>query len=448
MYPTILVVDDEVSILQSLGGLLSDEGFEVLTAGNGYEALKTIESGAPDLVLLDIWMPGFDGVETLKEIKKITPLLPVIMITGHGTIETAVNTIKFGAYDFIEKPISFDKVVVAISNALNFRKLQEENRYLRTRAIARHAIDGMSPAIEMLKLQVIQAGPSESAILISGEHGTGKELVSRNIHQLSPRAESPLITVNCAEIPDHLMESELFGHEKGAFTEATAKMRGKFELAEGGTLFFDEIGELSLSSQAKLLRVLEDGTFRRVGGSREFKTDVRVIAATRHHLESRIAAGHFREDLFYRLNVVPITVPPLRERKADIPILASIFLNQFAKRSGLPAKTLTEEAEACLADYSWPGNVRELKNLMERLAVMTDAPTLSVRDLPHNLFSGNDASTDDLTACFQIRPLGDAVAAFEARYARYQLAAHSGDLNLTAKATGVSEDTLRSLLPE
>ena len=287
MFPTILIVDDEPSIVQSLSGLLTDEGFEVTSAGNGYEALQQIESNPPDLVLLDIWMPGIDGLETLKEVKKNNSHIHVIMITGHGTIETAVQATKLGAYDFIEKPLNFEKVIVAINNALNFRRLEEEIKYLRKKTIEKNSINGNSPNTIELKKNVAKAASTEAWILINGENGTGKELVARMIHHLSPRAEHPLIDVSCAAIPEDLIESELFGHEKGAFPGANTKRIGKFELANRGTIFLDEIGDMSLKTQAKILRVLQEQKIQRVGGSRTINVDVRVIAASKKTLKMK-----------------------------------------------------------------------------------------------------------------------------------------------------------------
>ncbi|MDX2439799.1 MAG: sigma-54 dependent transcriptional regulator, partial [Desulfobacterales bacterium] len=326
MFPSVLIVDDEPSILQSLGGLLSDEGFEIITASNGYEALKIIDKESPDLVLLDIWMPGIDGIETLKEIKKGNPYIQVIIITGHGNIETAVKATKLGAFDLIEKPLSIDKIIVSINNALDFRRLEEENRYLRKKTIEKNSISGKSAPTEFLRKQIETAAPTETWILITGENGTGKELVARTIHQLSPRAHQPLIAVNCAAIPEELIESELFGHEKGAFSGATAKKIGRFEMANNGTIFLDEIGDMSLKTQSKILRVLQEQKFHRVGGSRTLRVNVRVIAASNKGLEEEIEKGSFREDLYHRLNVIPINVPALRQRCEDIPLLVDIFL--------------------------------------------------------------------------------------------------------------------------
>ena len=385
MFPTVLIVDDEPPIRQSLAGLLSDEGFEVTTASNGYEALKIVDAESPDLVLLDIWMQGIDGIETLKEIKENNPFIQVIVITGHGTIETAVKATKLGAFDLIEKPLSIDKVIVAINNALNFRRLEEENRYLRAKAIARQSLTGNSPAVLELRSQISTAAPTDSWILITGENGTGKELVARTIHQLSARAEQPLIDVSCAAIPEESIESELFGHEKGAFSRATTKKRGKFELADRGTLFLDEIGDMSLKTQAKILRVLQEKQFQRLGGDRTLSVDIRVIATTNKELEEEIREGHFREDLYFRLNVIPMRVPSLKERIEDIPMLVETFLAECAVQTRSRAKTITEDALERLSRYPWPGNVRELKNLVERLAIMVEGDTIDARDIPDPL---------------------------------------------------------------
>ena len=444
MFPSILIVDDEPSILQSLSGLLTDEGFEVITANNGYEALKTIDSEAPDLVLLDIWMPGIDGIETLKEIKKNNASLPVVIITGHGNVETAVKATKLGAFDLIEKPLNIDKVIVTINNALNFRRLEEENRYLRKKTIEKHSISGNSTPVQALNLQIATVAPTESWVLIKGENGTGKELVARTIHQLSPRAEAPMIDVNCAAIPETLIESELFGHEKGALSGSNTKKRGKFELANTGTIFFDEIGDMSLVTQAKILRVLDEKKFERVGGGRLLTTDVRVIAATNKNLEEEIENGRFREDLYYRLNVVPIEVPPLRERSEDIATLVDIFLAEAATSNREKRKSIAADALAVLTKHTWPGNVRELKNLIERLAIMVGGDTIDVTDLPANL-SDTKAAAGEL---FSICTLNQARTAFESEYIRKQLDANENDIPKTAAAIGVDPQYIESLLRE
>ena len=444
MFPSILIVDDEPSILQSLSGLLTDEGFEVITANNGYEALKIIDTETPDLVLLDIWMPGIDGIETLKEIKKSSASLPVVIITGHGNVETAVKATKLGAYDLIEKPLSIDKVIVTINNALNFRRLEEENRYLRKKTIQKHSISGNSKPVQALNMQIATVAPTESWVLIKGENGTGKELVARTIHQLSPRAEAPMIDVNCAAIPETLIESELFGHEKGAVPGTNTKKRGKFELANAGTIFLDEIGDMSLVTQAKILRVLDEKKFERVGGGRMLTTDVRVIAATNKDLEAEIENGTFREDLYYRLNVVPIEVPPLRQRADDIPTLIDIFLAEAAASNREKRKTIDDNAMQVLINYTWPGNVRELKNLIERLAIMVQKEVIGIKDLPANL-SDPKAAPGEL---FSIGDLDQARSAFESAFIHKKLKANDNDVKKTAKAIGVSEKYIKTLIKE
>lgn len=443
MLPSILLVDDEPSILRALSGLLSDEGFEVKTASNGYEALKFIDAESPDLVLLDIWMPGIDGIETLKEIKKDNPFIQVVIITGHGTIETAIKATKLGAFDFIEKPLSIEKVIVAINNALNFRRLEEENRYLRKKTIEKHSITGNSPPITALKKHIAIAAPTNSWILITGENGSGKELVARTIHQLSPRADQPLIDVNCAAIPEELFESELFGHEKGAFTEATTKKRGKFELAGNGTIFLDEIGDMSLKTQGKFLRVLQDLRFQRIGGGRTLSVNVRVIAASNKDLKKEIEKGNFRNDLYYRLNVIPIEVPPLRNRLEDIPPLVETFLDEFAKQNRSQRKKITQASLELLCKYSWPGNVRELKNLMERLAIMVEGEIINDSDIPppYNPDAGWETETIE-NKIFSIDYLKEAKKEFEKEFILRKLLENQNNITKTAKSIGVGRSYL------
>ncbi|MCK5543338.1 MAG: sigma-54-dependent Fis family transcriptional regulator [Desulfobacterales bacterium] len=382
MYPAVLIVDDELMIVESLEGILSDDGFEVLHAFNGYDALKKIETECPDIVLLDIWMPGMDGIETLKEIKKVYPALPVIIITGHGSIEAAVDATKSGAFDFLEKPLSIDRVIVTINNALNFRRLEEENKYLRKKTIEKNSLIGPSPAVGKLYKEISGAAPTDASILILGENGTGKELVAKTIHQLSSNPEGPLIIVNCAAIPEESIDSELFGHEKGAMGEDTARNKGKFELASGGTLFLDEIGDMNLKTQAKILRALESKTFQRVGGGRTIHMEVRIIVSTNKDLEQEIKKGNFREDLYYRLNVIPIQVPALRERKEDIPDLVGAFLKASANQATGQKKKVSKQVIDALFNYDWPGNVRELKNLIERLSIMVQGELIDLKDIP------------------------------------------------------------------
>ena len=445
MFPAILIVDDNESIIDSLEGILSDDGFEVFHAFNGYEALKKIHTESPDIVLLDIWMPGMDGIETLKEIKKEYPHLPVIMITGHGTIEAAVDATKSGAFDFLEKPLSIDRVIVTINNALNFRRLEEENRYLRKKSIEKHSVNGFSNAIKTLNLEIMNAAPSDASILITGENGTGKELVARTIHHFSSRPEGPFIIVNCAAIPEKNINSELFGHEKGAFPEAVAKNKGKFELASGGTLFLDEIGDMNLATQAMILRTIETKTFQRIGGGRTIHTDVRIIAASNKNLAAEIQKGNFREELFYRLNVVPVHVPPLRERKEDIPILTKIFLSACTKDSGNSEKTIDKDAMALLDHYDWPGNVRELKNLVERLHIMVSGDIITPRDIPAPY---NGADTMEKPGLFTIESLKEATRQFEIEFLKQKLSLEKGDIDAAAKRSGIDPGYLEAAIKE
>ncbi|RJQ82733.1 MAG: sigma-54-dependent Fis family transcriptional regulator [Desulfobacteraceae bacterium] len=443
MFPTIMIVDDEPSILKSLQGLLTDEGFEVTTASNGYAALQNIQTEAPDLVLLDIWMPGIDGLETLKEIKKDNPHVQVIMITGHGTIETAVQATKLGAFDFIEKPLAIERVIVAINNALNFRRLEEENRYLRRKTIEKNAITGNSPLIMNLKETIAKVAPSDSWVLIQGENGTGKELVARNIHHMSQRASKPLIDVNCAAIPEELIESELFGHEKGAFAGATGKKVGKFQMADKGSLFLDEIGDMSLKTQAKILRVLQEKQFQRVGGSRTMRVDVRVIAATNKNLKEEIAQERFREDLYYRLNVVPIEVPSLRNRVQDIAMLVDVFLEEAARKNRTPKKRMAPEALELLYRYNWPGNVRELKNLVERLVIMISDKVIQADHLPKPYNPGTISDGfQAVESLFNLDEYKEAKEQFERYFIERKLAQNEHNITQTAKSIGVERSYL------
>ena len=447
MFPSILIVDDEPSILKSLSGLLADEGFEVMTASTGYEGLKMIDKESPDLVLLDIWMPGIDGIETLKQIKKGNPYLQVIIITGHGNIETAVKATKLGAYDLIEKPLSIDKIIVAINNALNFRRLEEENRYLRKKTIEKHAINGISTATIELKKRIAAVAPTDATILITGENGTGKELVARTIYQLSTRVEEPFITVDCATISEELIESELFGHEKGAFPGAITKKRGKFEIANNGTIFLDDIGDMSLKTQAKILRFLQEKNFQRTGGRRTLNVDVRVIAASNKSLEKEIVKGNFREDLYYRLNVVPVEVPPLRNRIEDISILIDMFLAECAKQNKDEKKIFSQEALHLLSSYPWPGNVRELKNLVQQLAILVEKTTIEVKDIPDNYCLGiEEKDKAGVNELFLFDRLKDAKRAFEREFIKIKLSENDSNISKTAKAIDVGRSYLHKKL--
>jgi len=381
----VLVVDDEPGIRQSLCGVLEDEGYLADSAASGEEALEQLRRRFYELVLLDIWLPGLDGLETLARIQELPegdrPV--VVMISGHGTIETAVKATKMGAFDFLEKPLTIQKVSVVVKNAVEHRRLALEVGRLRQSAEP-YRIIGESVPMKALRQQLALMAGTNGRVLIYGESGTGKELVAHAIHALSPRAAEAFVEVNCAAIPEELIESELFGHRKGAFTGATEDKTGKFQRADGGTLFLDEVGDMSLKTQAKVLRVLDEQRFEPVGASEWVQVDVRVIAATNKNLEEEIERGNFREDLFYRLNVIPFYVPPLRERREDIPLLAEHFLREFTTAYGRKPKELTPEAYRLLQEYHWPGNVRELKNLMERIVIMNPQTRIEARHIPLN----------------------------------------------------------------
>ncbi|MBW1997181.1 MAG: sigma-54-dependent Fis family transcriptional regulator [Deltaproteobacteria bacterium] len=441
MSKIVLVVDDEESILKSLQGILSDEGFEVLCAKSGMECLQRIEETLPDIVLLDIWMPDMDGIETLVKIKENYPALQVLMMSGHGTIETAVKATKLGAYDFIEKPLSLEKVLLSINNALDYYRLEEEVNLLKAKERDKYRITGNSEAIREVKEQIRIVAPTNAWVLISGENGTGKELVAHTIHRLSKRSHKPMIEVNCAAIPEELIESELFGHEKGAFTGAGAMKKGKFDLAHEGTLFLDEIGDMSLKAQSKTLRILEEQKFERVGGSRTIHVDVRVIAATNKDLEAEIKKGTFRDDLYFRLNVIPIRVPPLRERIEDIPELVNEFLKEIARNTNLDQKEFSEESIEVLRKYHWPGNVRELKNLVERMVIMTRNSIIRARDIPppYNLESG---LKDDLESSLMASSYKEAKARFEKAFIAKKLKEFRGNISQTAEAIGIERSNL------
>src|SRR3954466_5509218 len=367
MKPTILIVDDEPGVRAALGGVLRDEGYTVEAVASGEECLERVTRKSVDLILLDVWLPGMDGLATFARLRERQVDAEVVLISGHGNIESAVRAIKMGAFDFVEKPLSLDKTVLVVANALRQRRLEAENKALRARVDRQHVLVGESASIRQLRDQIAMAAPSNGRVLIYGENGTGKELVARGIHTQSRRRSSQFVEVNCAAIPEELIESELFGHVRGAFTGAVADRRGKFEVADGGTIFLDEIGDMSLKTQAKVLRVLQEQTMEAVGGTSRIRVDVRVVAATNKDLQAEIKAGQFREDLYFRLNVIPIYVPPLRERQEDIPMLADHFMAELSREYGRRLKTFEPGARAALQQYPWPGNVRELRNVIERL---------------------------------------------------------------------------------
>src|SRR5688572_24648581 len=379
--PSILIVDDEPGVRSALGGVLRDEGYEVDAVDSGEACLERLARQTYDVVVLDIWLPGIDGLATLARMRERQIDVQVVIISGHGNIESAVRAIKMGAFDFVEKPLTLEKTVLVVRNALRQRTLEAENRALRAKVDAQHTMVGESYAMVKLREQVAMAAPTNGRVLIFGENGTGKELVARNIHQLSRRRAAPFVEVNCAAIPEDLIESELFGHVRGAFTGAVADRRGKFEAAHGGTIFLDEIADMSLKTQAKVLRVLQEQVMEAVGGSSRIRVDARVLAATNKDLTAEIRAGRFREDLYFRLNVVPIFVPPLRDRQEDIPLLAEHFMAMLAREYGRRPKTFEADAVIALRQYVWPGNVRELHNVVERLMIMVPGDRISSRDL-------------------------------------------------------------------
>jgi two-component system nitrogen regulation response regulator NtrX len=447
MHETILIVDDEVSICQSLSAILTDEGYLVLVAGSGEEAIKKVEEEMPQLVLLDIWLPGIDGLETLSAIKAAHPNVLVIMMSGHGTIETAVKATKLGAFDFIEKPLSLDKVIILVNNALSIIRLEEENVLLKKQVSHQYELTGSSSVITELKEMINIVAPTNAWILIMGENGTGKELVARSIHHLSHRAPKPIVEVNCAAIPEELIESELFGHEKGAFTGATEKKRGKFDLAHEGTIFLDEVADMSLKAQAKILRILQEKKFERVGGNKLIDMDVRVLAATNKDLEREMEDGRFRQDLYYRLHVIPLWVPALRERKEDIKPLAERFLLDFALKEGQAKKIITDEAINMLMQHDWPGNVRELKNIIERLIILTAALEITARDIP--LLKAKI----DYSEALSVQPvaaaadsLKDAKMDFERQFIIKKLEENEGNISKTADAIGLERSNLHKKL--
>jgi len=437
MPASILIVDDEGGIRESLGALLRDEGYQVESAVSGEECLEYVGQRSFDLILLDVWLPKLDGLATLERLQEQEAAPMVVMISGHGNIETAVRATKLGAFDFVEKPLSLSKTVLVVRNALEYLRLEKENRRLRAELEERHQILGHSVPMKALRQQIALTAPTNGRVLIYGESGTGKELVARALHASSSRSSMPFVEVNCAAIPEELIESELFGHRKGSFTGASDDKVGKFQKADGGTLFLDEIGDMSLKTQSKVLRVLEEQRVEPIGSNQPATVDVRVIAATNKKLDEEIGRNAFREDLFYRLNVIPFYVPPLRERTEDIPILGSHFLHTFCKAYGKRDKECSAPALDVLLAYPWPGNVRELKNLIERLVIMCPQPRIEPHHLPPELFRGASKSPQR-----PYQSLQEARAAYEREFVLRKLEESRWNMTKAAAALGLERSHL------
>ena len=437
----ILIVDDEQGIRAALSQLLEYESYEVRAVANAVDALSEYGKFSPDLVFMDVKMAGIDGLEALKRLREHDPRAVVVMISGHGTIQTAVDATQLGAYDFLEKPLDTDRILVTLRNALQHLELRDENNALRAQVQSRFEIVGGSYAIRALTDRIEKVAGTPARVLISGENGTGKELVARAIHSQSPRAKRPLVEVNCAAIPSELIESELFGHMKGSFTGAISDRAGKFEQADTGTLFLDEIGDMSHSAQAKVLRVLQDGVVTRIGGSKTISVDVRVLAATNKNLEEEIAAGRFREDLFYRLNVVPLHVPPLRERREDIPLLVAHFVHLLSSREGVTPRAFEQAAIDLLARMDWPGNVRELRNTIERLLILGAGPRVAVQDV-ERLVGRKQTEPGGLGALAQCRTFEEFKDAAERAFLLVKLREYDWNVSETARALDMPRSNL------
>jgi two-component system nitrogen regulation response regulator NtrX len=437
MPASILIVDDEVGIRESLGALLRDEGYEIATVDSGESCLEILEERKFDLILLDVWLKKLDGLETLERIRAQDDPPVVVMISGHGNIETAVRATKLGAFDFVEKPLSLEKTILVVRNALEYTRLEAENQRLREELDEQHQILGSSVPMKALRQQIALTAPTNGRVLIYGESGTGKELVARALHASSLRGEMQFVEVNCAAIPEELIESEMFGHRKGSFTGASEDKIGKFQKADGGTLFLDEVGDMSLKTQSKVLRALEEQRVEPVGSNQSTDVDVRIIAATNKKLEDEIGRGAFREDLFYRLNVIPFYVPALRERTEDIPTLASAFLAMFCEEYGKKAKEFSPTAMDVLLTYPWPGNVRELKNLVERLVIVCPSPRIEPHHLPPELFRGASKSPQK-----PYESLHEARSAYEREFVLRKLEENRWNMTKAAESLGLERSHL------
>ncbi|WP_028973042.1 sigma-54-dependent transcriptional regulator [Spirochaeta cellobiosiphila] len=437
---TILIVDDEPGIRSILSDILEDEGYSVLTAEDGFQGLNILKTSEVSLVFLDVWLPNMGGIDVLKEIKKDYRQLPVVIISGHGNIDMAVKAIKMGAYDFLEKPLSLEKITTLTRNALELEQLKKENQSLKQSLFPQEIMIGRSKPINKIRSIIEQSADSDARMLILGENGTGKELVAREIHKQSQRNSGPFVEVNCAAIPDNLIESELFGHEKGAFTSAINQKKGKFELADKGTLFLDEVADMSLSAQAKVLRAIQEMKFERVGGEKSVSVDIRVIAATNKDIQTEISKGNFREDLYFRLNVIPIYVPPLRERKDDIALLIEYFISKTQMGYN---KKLNKEALEYLTEYHWPGNIRELKNFVERITVMCDDSIINLSFVKQYLHPDTPKEeTDHFKEEFGNLKLQEARDKFEIKLITSKLRENDNNISKTAQALGVYPSNL------
>jgi two-component system nitrogen regulation response regulator NtrX len=446
----ILIIDDEGSIRETLSGILEDEGFTAVCAESAEVGITILQERHIDLILLDIWLgDNMDGLTALEKIKAIYSL-PVIMISGHGTIETAVQATRKGAFDFVEKPLSYDKIILAITNGLRFGQLEQENKILRAKTDKPVTLTGNSVLIQELQAQIERVAPTDAWVLIRGDHGTGKELVAQSIHRQSQMADHPMVEMNCAAIPEELIESELFGHEKGSFTGANSAKRGKFDLADGGILFLDEIGDMSLKTQAKILRILQEQKFERVGGNKTISVNVRVLAATNKNLEEEIEQGNFRADLFWRLNVVPITVPGLAQRREDIPLLVEDLMATMSNY-GSAKKQFAPDALSYMATHSWPGNVRELKNFVERMLIMCPAEMIAKEDVVpflKNAISSSalDASQNGEQHAYELTNFKQAKKLFEKEYLQHKLMSNNGNISQTAEQVGMERSHLHKKL--
>lgn len=446
--PTALIIDDERSICESLAGVLLDEGWHSLTATSGKEGIRRFLKESPDLVLLDIWMAGMDGIETLQKLRELRRDVPIVIMSGHGSIETAVKATKLGAFDYLEKPLSIDKLLPLLEHAGEIRGKRDKAADHAAGVGPRHELIGTSASVEHVRKQIRLVAPKNAWVLITGENGTGKEVVAQQIHFSSSRAKYPFVAINCAAIPEELIESELFGHEKGAFTNAMNRKKGKFEIANKGTLFLDEIGDMSLKTQAKILRILQEQQFERVGGRESIDVDVRVIAATNKDLEKEIKNGNFREDLYYRLNVIPFHIAPLRERENDVIMLAQKFLEQFGDDVPGSPRFFSEDALQALKKYHWPGNVRELKNMVERLCIMVTGSEIKLADLPEPLSSSMSrfGGVLDTAAGGESSTLKQARNDFEKAFILKKLEECDWNVSKTAEVIGIERSNLHRKL--